>query len=151
MPNISSLDLCIPNLSTSTIINHLPIINKIVLVARSIIYFLFPSFFIYGLCISHPSLSSSVLEFASWSPPTFSSQYIGICYSFIQIPCIYKVSLFTLTDTRLVSNFSMVTNKTLLFGNIYCILYGPNHFPNKFPYVWLIALWKPYMKHNHQN
>jgi hypothetical protein len=28
MPNISSLDLCIPNLANSTIINHLSIINK---------------------------------------------------------------------------------------------------------------------------
>jgi len=33
-----------------------------------------------------------------------------------------------LTNARLVSNFSMVTNNTMLFGNTYYTLYGPNHF-----------------------
>jgi hypothetical protein len=38
------------------------------------------------------------------------------------------LSLFTLGNIGLVSNFLMVTNNTMLFGNTYCTMSGPNHF-----------------------
>jgi hypothetical protein len=53
------------------------------------------------------------------------------------------LSLFTLTNTWLVVNFSIVINSTMLFSNTYCILYGPNHFLVNFPRCDLFALWKP--------
>jgi hypothetical protein len=36
--------------------------------------------------------------------------------------------IFIIYNIGLVSNFSIVTNNIVLFGNTYCTLYGPNHF-----------------------
>jgi hypothetical protein len=41
---------------------------------------------------------------------------------------LYSLSLFTLIGIRLVSNFLIITNNTMLFSNTYSTLYGPNHF-----------------------
>jgi hypothetical protein len=46
---------------------------------------------------------------------------------------LYGLSLFTLTNTWLFLNFSIVTNNTVLFGNTYYTMYGPNHFLVNFP------------------
>jgi hypothetical protein len=81
--DISSLDLSIPN---PTLLQLLLIYRSkinIMFTARSIIYFSSSSFFIYGFCIWHSSLSSSMSKVTTWTPPTLYSQYIGICCFFL--------------------------------------------------------------------
>jgi hypothetical protein len=46
---------------------------------------------------------------------------------------LYGLNSFTFTSIKLISNFSIVTNNTMLFGNTYYGLYGPNHFLVNFP------------------
>ncbi len=61
------------------------------------------------------------------------SRYIGICIFYFWTSnsmYLYGLNLFTLTNTGLISNFSIVNNNTILFGNTYYTMYGPNHFLN---------------------
>jgi hypothetical protein len=44
-----------------------------------------------------------------------------------------RFQLLILIDTRLGSRLVNVTSNTILLGNTYCILYGPNHFLMNFP------------------
>jgi hypothetical protein len=59
-PNISSLDIYIPNLAPLQLLLIYRSKIKNVFTIGSMIYFLFSSFFICGFCISHLSLSSCV-------------------------------------------------------------------------------------------
>jgi hypothetical protein len=65
MPNISSLNLCIPNPPLLQLLLICRLKIKIVFIVGSVIYSLSLAFFIYGFYISHPSLSSLVSKFAS--------------------------------------------------------------------------------------
>ncbi len=65
MPNISSLDLCIPNPTLLQLLFIYILKIKVVFTIGSMIYYLSSAFFIYGFYISHPSSSSSMSEFVS--------------------------------------------------------------------------------------
>jgi hypothetical protein len=82
-PNISSLDLCIPNPTLLQLLFIYRLKIKTMFTIGSVIYSLSSSFSICGFYISHPSLSFSMLEFASLIPFAFYSQYTGICSFFL--------------------------------------------------------------------
>jgi hypothetical protein len=64
MPNISSLDFNIPNLTVLQLLFICRSKIKTMFTVESMIYSLSSTFFIYGFYISHLLLSSSMLEFA---------------------------------------------------------------------------------------
>jgi hypothetical protein len=55
---------------------------------------------------------------------------------------LYGLSLFTLTSTRLVSNFSIVINNTNVIWQHILYYVRSKPFFSKLPYMWLISLWK---------
>jgi hypothetical protein len=64
MPDISSLDLNIPNLALLQLLFICKLKIKTMFTIESVIYSLFSTFFICGFCISHVSLSSFMSNFA---------------------------------------------------------------------------------------
>jgi len=80
--DISSLHLCIPNCALLQLLFISKSKINTMFTIESMICFLSSTSFISGFYISHPSLSSFVLEFTFWTPLALCSQYIGIYCSF---------------------------------------------------------------------
>jgi hypothetical protein len=137
----------------STMVCHLKFWSQYCFDLKIFLLFFFFILHIFGFYVTLSSSSTSVSESSSWSPPTFCSQYTNICCFYLwtlDFMYLYSLNLFTLTSIGLVSNFLIVTNNIMLFGNTYCTLYDPNHFLINFPRCDLFPFGN-HIKHNHQN
>ncbi len=90
------------------------------------LWFLYFTIFIFLLHIKILHLNFTCISF----PIYWHMLFFFLNFKF---HVLVRLSLFTLTSTRLVSNYSMVTNNTMLFSNTNYIMYGPNHFLVNFP------------------